>query len=366
MADEPQQQERTEPASPWRRKQFRERGEVARSREVGAAALFLAAGGMVVLGAPNAARLFGAMFHDGLSLAGEANDVGAGGLPALGTALSAVAPVLLTVLGVVAIVTLASSLLQTGLLWTAKPLKPNFGKLFSLKKLKNMFFSTQMVVELLKTLLKVGTLGFIGWKVLASQLPALTTLPARDVGHAAILLATLLQWLFLAVGAGAVLIAALDYAWQRRQMEQKMKMTREEAKRERMQQEGNPLFRGLRRQKHRDLSMNHVLRDVPKADVVLANPTHFSVALRYRADEGIAPRVVAKGRDRVALAIRREARRHGIPVMENPPLARALFQLVKVGHPVPEKLYQAVAEVMVYVYRIAQQNRAFGAPAGTP
>lgn len=352
MSEEKSKDERTEPASAERRKQFRDRGEIAKSKEVASAVLFLVGAAAMAFGAPAASKQLAEMFREGILMSGEAPNLGGAGLTALGRLLSMAAPVLFVVLALTSAVAMASHLMQTGLLWTGEPLKPNFGRMAPLGKLKRMFFSKDTVIELLKTLAKVGALGFIGWHVIASFLPAMATLPLADLTRAGGLMGESLQLLLAAVGAGAVVIAALDYAWQRRQMEERMKMTKDEVRRERMQQEGNPLYKGVRQRKHRELSMNRMLRDVPEADVVVTNPTHFAVALRYRPEEGGAPRVIAKGKDKVALRIRAEARRHGIPVVEQKTLARALHKHVKIGHEVPAKLYQAVAEVLAYIFRL--------------
>lgn len=354
MSADTQQQERTEPASPHRRKEFRDRGEVARSREVAPALTFLVAAGLLAFGAPAATRVLSDVVRDGIALAGEAPEVGGGGLAALGRLLRMAAPLALVVVGVMAVVAIGGNLLQTGMLFTAHPLKPSFAKLAPFGKLKRMFFSKDTVIELLKTLLKVGALGLISWTVLSGFLPQLAALPFGDMTFTGSALGRSVQLLLAGVGAGAVVIAALDYAWQRRQMEQRMRMTKDEVRRERMQHEGNPLFKGLRQRKHREISLNRMLRDVAQADVVVTNPTHFAVALRYRPEEGTAPRVVAKGKDALALRIRAEARRHGVPVMEQKALARALYAGVKVGREVPEKLYQAVAEVLAWIYRLNQ------------
>jgi len=358
MSDETQQQERTEPASPQRRKEFRDRGEVARSREVVPALTFLATAGLLAFGAPAATRVLADVVRDGLALVGEAPALGAGGLAALPRLVARAAPLLLAVAGVMALVAVGGNVLQTGLLWTTRPLAPKLAKLSPLPKLKRMFFSKDTAIELLKTLLKVGVLGFVAWTVLASFLPQLAALPLADLTYAGDALGRSLQLVFAGVGAGALVIAAADFALQYRALEKRMRMTRDEVRRERMQHEGNPLFKGLRQRKHREISMNRMLRDVATADVVVTNPTHFAVALRYRPDEGGAPRVVAKGKDAVALRIRAEARRHGVPVMEQKALARALHAGVEVGREVPEKLYQAVAEVLAFVYRVNHQRLA--------
>ena len=356
MPDEPHQQEKTESASPWRRKQFRERGEVAKSREVASAALFLGMAGLLATSVTGMARTMAQVMREGLSLSGSASELGGGGLAAFSRLLSLAAPVLFAVLGLTVAIALAANLLQTGFLFSAKAFRFDLSRLNPLKKLRQMFFSKNTVVELLKVLFKVGALGLVGWWVLSAFLPQLVSLAHFEVGYAGSLLGQVLLVLISAIGAGTAVIAALDYAWQRRQMEQKMKMTKEEVKRERKEHDGDPMYKGARRARHREMSMNRVLKDVSTADVVIANPTHFAVALRYRPEEGTAPRVVARGRDWNALRIRREAVRHGVPVVEQRPLARALYRQVKVGREIPEKLYQAVAEVLAYIHKLRQRR----------
>ena len=356
MADEAHQQERTESASPWRRKQFRERGEVAKSREVGSAALFLAMAGLLAVGAGDMARAMARVMREGLAVSGEAEMFGGGGLAAFGQVFSLATPVLFTVIALTVAIALAANLLQTGFLFSLKSLKPKLSRLNPAKKLRQMFFSKNAAVELGKTLLKVGALGLIGWWVIAAFLPGLVSLSHLDVGYAGTLLGRVLATLVAAVGAGTAAIAALDYAWQRKRLEGRMKMTKEDVKRELKEHQGDPLIKGTRRQRHRQLSLNQILKDVPRADVVIANPTHFAVALRYRPGEGGAPLVVAKGRDWNALRIRREAVRHDIPVVERKPLARALFRQVRVGQEIPEKLFQAVAEVLAYIHQLRHRR----------
>lgn len=356
MSEQNSGQEKTEPASQKRRQQAREKGEVAKSREIAGAATFLVMAGALAFGARHAVVCVAQMMRDGFLSIGDVENVGGKGLALLGQSISAVLPLLLAVFGLLAFVAIASNIGQFGLLWSMEPLKPKFNKLNPFPKLKKIFFSKNTVVELLKTLLKVGVLGFIGWQVVAGFLPTIVHLPMRDVGQAGSALGDILLALYAAVGAGTVAIAALDFAWQKRQHEEQLKMTKEEVKRERMEQDGNPVFKGARRQKHREMSLNRALSEVPKADVIVTNPTHFAVAIRYRAEEGRAPVVIAKGQDNIALAMRREARRRGIPVVEQKPLARALYRHVKVGRPVPQRLYQAVAEVLAYIYKINERR----------
>jgi len=161
--------------------------------------------------------------------------------------------------------------------------------------------------------------------------------------------------IMLAAGFALIVVALIDYSYQRTRWFNQLKMTREEVKQEHKEQEGSPEIKSKRKSMYRELTLNRVMEEVPLADVIVTNPTHFAVALRYDSDKEGAPRVVAKGLDAMALVIRRVARQNSVPIVENRPLARALHREVKVGRPIPESFYQAVAEVLAYVYRIRRE-----------
>ncbi len=260
-------------------------------------------------------------------------------------------------LGILAGVALAANVAQVGFLFTTHPLKPNLQKLNPVGRFSELFFSARAVMEALKAAAKLVAVGlplYLAMSGSLAQVAALVGLAPADVARAG--LEEVTRVTFWVAGV-FVVISILDYGFQRYSIEKKMRMTHQEAKQEQKEELGDPHVKGRIRQIQREMAFNRMMADVPKADVVVTNPTHFAVALRYRRDEGDAPRVLAKGKDRVALRIREAAFRHGVPIVPNPPLARALYAMVKVGRFVPQELFRAVAEVLAYVYR-----RRGGAP----
>ncbi len=249
------------------------------------------------------------------------------------------------------LVALLGGVLQTGFNWAPKALElklerlnpgKRFGELFGLKKLSmNALLSTTKII----------VAGLIVWLVLKGDMTRMTLLPFGSLEGALHLFGEEVLQMFLWIALTLTALAVVDYTWQRHQMMESLKMTREEMKRERMEEEGTPEVKGRRRQMHRDLSLNRILEEIPNADVIITNPTHFAVALRYRPGQDRAPMVTAKGVDTLAAHIRSIARRNGVPIIENRPLARSLWRKVRIGRPVPSNLYQAVADVLARVYR---------------
>ena len=248
--------------------------------------------------------------------------------------------------------------IQGGIVFSLKVLKPDWERLNPLKRFKQVFFSAQALVELAKGLLKVGILSGLCFWYLSDHLGsilALTRAGATELIH------VFEQTAIWITGTSALCMTALavaDKAYVRWDLEKRMKMTRQEVRDEQKNHEGDPAIKNKRRQRHREFSINRVLAEVPEADVVLTNPTHFAVALRYDRERDASPRVTAKGMDLLALKIRSIARMHGVPVMENKPLARGLYKTTKVGQTVRPELFQAVAQVYAFLFaRKAQKDR---------
>jgi flagellar biosynthetic protein FlhB len=242
-----------------------------------------------------------------------------------------------------------SNLVQVGVGWYPQLLLPKGSRISPASGFRRIF-SRRGVVDLLKNVVKIGVVSWVAWKVVLStqtSLPAIgLSSPNEILGTGAHELVRMLTW----VGATLAVLAGLDYLWQRRQHQQSLRMSRQEIKDEMRQSEGDPKLRQRMKRAYRDLSGNRMLSEVATADVVITNPTHFAVALRYRGDEGGAPRVVAKGVDEVAERIKQLARAGGVPIVERRSLARALYRSVKVGTEIPATLYRAVAEVLAYIY----------------
>lgn len=339
--------DRTEPASPRRRQEFRERGEVAKSRDLAGAVVLLGTlGALAVAGEGVFGSLRAGMRATFTALGQSRPDVPS---TTLGEPLVDIALALAPVLGVAAVAALAGHLGQTGLLFSAKALAPSLERLSPLRRLRQMV-SLQAAFETGKTMVKLALVGFVVHRIVASEIEALSDL---GVASATDIAANVCALALRVAGYGGLTLFALgafDYAWQRWQLEKRMRMTKQEMKEDHKRQEGDPLIKMRIRARQRELARQRMMQAVRSADVVVTNPTHIAVALVYRPSEMGAPRVVAKGRGPIAERIKALAREHGIPVMENRPLARALYKVVKVGREIPAALYRAVAEVLAYVY----------------
>lgn len=216
-------------------------------------------------------------------------------------------------------------------------------------------FSKRSLVELVKSLFKILIIGFFLFRCLKDEIPFMPYFIYYDLATSLEKVAEIIFAMAFQVIAVILVLAVIDYAYQKWQTTQDLKMTKQEVKDEMKQSEGDPQIKGKIRQKQRQMAMSRMMQEVPKADVIVTNPTHFAVALSY--EQGMkAPLVVAKGADLVAQKIKRIAKENRVPIVENKPLARALYSTVEIGDAVPENLYQAVAEVLAYVYRLKKKT----------
>ncbi len=352
MSAEADLDQKTFDPTPRRLEEARKKGQVAKSREVPTAVLVLASGAALSYAGRDVVDSLAALLRVVFASVAQ---VGATSHPAvadLGHAFADVGLATLPIFGVVVAASLVAHLGQTGLLLQPDALMPKLSRVISGERLADLFGPKTALVRLGVAVLKVTFVALVVWVVLRDELVGLADATAKtpermlgDVGRASLRL-------LLSAGLALGVVAAIDWVYQHRLWLGKMKMTREEVEREHKEDEGSPQIKARRRRMHREMSLNKVMTEVPKADVVVVNPTHFAVALRYDSGKDRAPRVVAKGLDELALVIRRVAREHGVPILENPPLARALHRKVKVGRAVPSDLYAAVAEVLAYVYRL--------------
>jgi flagellar biosynthetic protein FlhB len=359
MAEGADQEDRTEAATPRRLQRAREQGQAPVSRELPVLA-GLATGTLLMMMASSGPardlalhlRFF---FGTGLQL-----DLSAGlGMPmrtAVLAAAQAVAPLLLAVLLGVA----AASLLQTGFL--LRRLRPDLSRLDPLQGMRRMF-GMENLVEAGKSLLKIAVLSIAAWRVITSNLDTLGAAPARNpVALPDVLLRQIVQVLIPLLLIQSV-IAGADLFWVRFRHARSLRMSREEIRQETKETEGDPHVKAQRRQIRRARMRRRMMAAVPKATVVVTNPTHYAVALAYDRTKQSAPRVVAKGVDEVAARIRAVAAEHRVPVVANPPLARALYR-VELEAEIPAEHFQAAAEIIAYVWRL--QGRLRGAPSKPP
>ncbi len=351
MADTPDPESKTEEATPRKLAEARKKGDVTKSPDVastlslmGAAAVILTAGGWFATSMAEQLLPFIARPHammGGLD-AGAGVEIGARALwtaaPFLGAVMFA------TILGGA-----GGNLAQSGLIFTAQKIKPDWSKVSPLKGLKRIY-GPDGLVQFVKTLLKLVAVGVICWMVLKPHVRELENMAAMSP----VLILPLARDLAVALMASAIVFlgftAGADYLWQRFRFAERMKMTKEELKEDYKQSEGDPHVKAKLKQIRAQRSRQRMMQNVPKATVVVTNPTHYSVALRYEPSEGdAAPVCVAKGVDALALRIREVAREHSVPIVENVPLARALYAAVDVDETIPREHFEAAAKVIGFV-----------------
>jgi flagellar biosynthetic protein FlhB len=350
MAEE-QFQERTEQATPRRREKAREDGMVARSADLNAAAvLVLGFLSLLFLGPYMANQTAETMRHllmNAPSIAAQDPTFRTLFTDNLIKFFGIVGPLM----GILLIVGVGASVAQVGFHISPKAIAPKLEKLDVVKGMKRLF-SMRSLVTLVRDTLKLIVVGFIAWKVIAAEVPQFFQLSDMSAGQLAIVLGKLSLSIALKIGAAVLIIAVLDYAWQKYDFEKSIRMSRQELKDEFKDTEGSPTVKMRVRQIQREMARKRMMAAVPTADVVITNPIHLAVAIKYDTDEHATPFVVAKGERLVAQRIKEIAKEHGIPVIEDVSLARALFKLCDIGQVIPETLYRAVAEILAYVYKL--------------
>ena len=351
--------EKTEAASPKRLEQAREEGDVPRSREVATFTVLMASGCCLWFAGDAIVRRLTAVMVSGLTLDREqilnpdammlriGYDVGSVLLTCLPYALA------------IMLVALASPVLVGGWLFSSKAFTPNFGKLNPIRGLGNMF-SKNALVELLKAIAKTLVVGVVAWMVMQHQKDAVLGLSVESLRAGSAHLISLLITAFLLIVGALGLIAAIDGPYQMWHYANKMKMSLQEVKQESKESDGNPQIKAKIRQMQHEMSRRRMMADVPTADVVVTNPTHYAVALKYGENSRGAPQVVAKGVDEVAAKIRELAGEHKVAILEAPALARALYKHTDIGDEIPEALYGAVAEVLAYVFQLRSYGNGHG------
>jgi flagellar biosynthesis protein FlhB len=347
--------ERTEAATPRRREKAREEGQAIKSREVVITAVFL---GNVLFFSFVDTSLYEHMLtltREAFVTMGDVEFSLAGMQHLYIRYLTHLATMLLPLLLTTFALTLGCHLLQTGFLFSLNSLAPQWSHINPAQGLQRLL-SIQGLNELVKSLLKIGLIGYIMYRTIMSEVESFIMLSARDVGSIAQYVGQ--STLRVCVRAASVMLAlaVFDYAWQRWQFEKSLRMSKQEIKEESKAQEGDPQIKARIRSIMREMARKRMMQDVPKATVVVTNPTHLAIALVYQREEMVAPQVVAKGAGYVAERIKAIAQEHAIPLVENKPLAQQLFKTVDIGEVIPEGLYKAVAEILAYVYRLEKRD----------
>lgn len=355
---ENQAQDRTEPATPKRREDARKKGQVAKSTEVNSSAILLVsvlffyfAGGYMI----DKLSLYSRLIFENINVINiNANNL----QDYLSIAATGFLTILLPFAGTIMVVGLAINLLQVGPLFTFEPIKPKFSKINPLSGIKRVLFSKKAFVELIKNIFKIVVVGLIAYYSIKSEIEDYVPLMDQSamqvlgfVGSAAFVLG-------LKITAALIIIAILDFIFQKFDYEKSIRMTKQEIKEEVKQMEGDPNIKARIRSIQREMSRRRMMDEVPEADVVITNPVEVAIALKYTPGDMESPKVIAKGRKKVAIKIRKIALENDVPIVEDKPLAWALFKAVDVGDFIPDDLFKAVAEILAYVYRLKNNKTA--------
>lgn len=345
--------EKTEDATPQRREDFRKRGQVTQTKELGTVLLlFSSVLAMWLLGQffmKTLVEIFSHSFTDYIIRGVREGDYLVIFFEVIKKMMILVSPLF----GLFFVVAFASSALQIGFLVNEEALQFKIEKLNPMEGLKRIF-SLRSLVEGAKAIFKVTCVGVVLLLVVKSEIELIPHLVSFSVPEIMVYLGDITFKLLVGVGFFMTVIAFADYMFQRFDLEKKMRMSKQEVKEELKSREGDPLIKSRIRRVQREMAQRRMMQDVPTADVVITNPTHIAVALKYDSNS-IAPIIVAMGADSIAEKIKEIARNNNVPVMENKPLARVIFKTLKIGQMIPRELYTAVAEVLSYVYKLKKK-----------
>lgn len=346
------------PATPKRKQEARKKGQVLKSQELTSAVMLLALVGLLKLWLPHMLDGITELFSYVTDMSVEWNNL------LVWEVMVTLSWKCLMLLGPLflasAVVAIVVNYLQVGSLFTVETIQPKISRLSPIQGLKRMF-GLKALVQLIKSLFKVSVIGYLLFDVIRSNVNVFPALQGLSVIQSIIILGNLLYELAWKTAVAFVIIAIFDFIYQWYDYEKNLRMSHQEIKEEYKQTEGDPQLKAQIKKQQRQLAMRRMMEDLKGADVVITNPTHFSVALKYDPQKYSAPYVVAKGQDEVALKIREIAQENNIVIMEDKHLARALYSQVELGQSVPADLYKAVAEVLAFVYRINKRKKTYSA-----
>lgn len=347
---------KTEKATPKKRRDERKEGNVFFSKDVVSIVFIFGAFYSLKLLFPGIYESASSFMIRLVDMAGSSTDFTTGGLQKLTyefaiTAVGCALPVLLICMGL----GIVATGVQTKFLFARKNVQPKFSRLSPIKGIKKMF-SLKNLVELVKNLLKIIVLLWILYGILKDDFVAMARTMDMDIKVSAAYMLSLIITMVLKISLVFVVIAAFDYLFQWWEYERNIKMSKQELKEEYKQTEGNPQIKGKIKEMQRERARSRMMQAVPQADVIIKNPTHFAVALKYNIDKDNAPVLLAKGQDELALRILRVGEEHQVTIIENKPLARGIYEATQVGREIPAEHYGAVAEILVYVYKLNKKD----------
>lgn len=342
--------EKTEKATPKKRQEARKKGQVAKSQEINTALVLLSVflvlrfGGNYFL--EKLTNIFYYTFQDLMNVPLTEENI----FPILINILKELVLVMTPIMLVALVAGVAANILQFGFLFSTEPIQFKIDKLDPIKGMKRIF-SLRAIVELLKSILKITLVGVVVFSILWMKKDEILVLSDLSVGASLASLAKLTAQMGIIASVVLLFLAILDYMYQRFDYEKNLRMSKQEIKDEYKNTEGDPLIKSKIKQRQREMAMRRMMQEVPKADVVITNPTHYAVALKYDEQSMEAPIVVAKGADYIAQKIKFIAKENGVITVENRPLARALYDQTDIGDVIPEEFFKAVAEILAYVYK---------------
>jgi flagellar biosynthetic protein FlhB len=348
MADEQDADSKTEEATPSKLQKAREKGDVAKTQDLGMVASFVGAAAVIAIAGGWLSRNLAAELLPFIARPDSISLQGHGAIEVARRAAHAAAPPLIGVMAVAALMGLGGNLIQTGFLFSPQKIKPDWKKVSPMAGLKRIL-GPDGLMQFVKSLAKVAMVGWVGWMVMKPYIRPLQELAALEPAAILPLMVDILRRLVFAAAGLMLVIAGLDWFWQRARFLKRMRMTKEEQKEEFKNSEGDPHIKAKRRQIAIQRSRRRMMAAVPDATMVIMNPTHYAVALHYEAGETAAPKCVAKGMDAIALKIRALAEEHDVPVIEDPPLARALYAAVEIDDFIPPAHYEAVAKLIGFI-----------------
>lgn len=352
-------QEKTEQATPKRRQESRKKGQVAKSKEVPSALILLASICIFFfLGSWMFWRLSGFMEGVFQNLGTLRLETVPKSCAFLSKVFRQIFIILMPLMLAVLITGIAGNLAQVGFLFTGKPLSPDFSRIDPIKGMKKII-SLRSLMELVKSVIKIFFVGGIAFLVVRGELENIPALIQMSVGEILAFVGKVSFKICFYTCLALIVLAILDYAFQRWQHEKDLKMTKQEVKEERKQSDGDPKIKARIRKVQMEMSQRRMMQKVPEATVIITNPTRLAIALKFEADEMIAPRVIAKGAGFIAGRIREIAKENDIPIVEHKPLAQTLFKAAEIGDFIPVDLYRAVAEILAYVYRLKGMRNKF-------
>jgi flagellar biosynthesis protein FlhB len=361
MSEAPEKDSKTEEATPQKLEKAREKGDIPKTMDLPQFATLAAVSGVVLVAGGWMSRNLAAQLlpfiarPDAMTLEGHA------GVEIFRYALMATAPILIAVMAAAAISGAGANLMQTGIHFMPDKLKPDFSKV-SLQKGFGRLFGPDALMQFVKSTIKVIVIAILAWWVLKPYVPQFATLAALEPAAILPLCLDIFRRLVFAVLALTLAVAGGDFLWQRQRFMVRQRMTKEEVKEDYKNTEGDPHVKARQKQLRHERARRRMMQNVPDATVVVMNPTHYAVALKYEQGESAAPTCVAKGLDSLALKIRAVAEEAGVPVIEDPPLARALYAAVDIDEMIPPAHYEAVAKIIGFILNSAQRRRTAARP----